>query len=220
MFAITSGLLLVYHQGHLIRDGAAALSFPNLPSDDRPLDSTQALLVRVRAGDHAALDALLARYLGPLRRWASGRLPRWARDLRDTDDLVQETLLASLRHLATFEMRQDGALHAYLRQSIANRITDEVRRVGRRPAVAAADETIEARGPSPLEEVIGSDALARYEQGLTRLSSSDREAVIARVELGLGYQEIAEALGKGSADAARMAVSRALLKLAEEMSHG
>ena len=34
------------------------------------------------------------------------------------------------------------------------------------------------------------------------------------------YQEVAEKLGKPSVDAARMAVSRALLRLAEEMNRG
>jgi RNA polymerase sigma-70 factor (ECF subfamily) len=82
------------------------------------------------------------------------------------------------------------------------------------------DDELEHRAPSALEEVIGSEALARYERSLSRLSQADREAVIARVELGLSYAELAPALDKATPDAARMAVSRALLKLAEEMSRG
>jgi RNA polymerase sigma-70 factor (ECF subfamily) len=82
------------------------------------------------------------------------------------------------------------------------------------------DDDLEHRAPSALEEVIGSEALARYERSLSRLSQADREAVIARVELGLSYAELAPALDKATPDAARMAVSRALLKLAEEMSRG
>ena len=41
---------------------------------------------------------------------------------------------------------------------------------------------------------------------------------MARVEMDGTYQDVARALGKPSPDAARMAVSRALLRLAEEMS--
>ena len=37
------------------------------------------------------------------------------------------------------------------------------------------------------------------------------------MEMGLSYQEIAEALGKPTPEAARMAVSRALMRLAREM---
>lgn len=187
------------------------------PNNGPSLEATSVLLERVRAGDAAALDALVSRYLVPLRRWASGRLPGWARDLRDTDDLVQDTLIATLRHLDGFEVRKDGALHAYLREAIGNRIRDEIRRIGRRPAVEAADEELQDQSPSPLEAAIGSEALARYEHALMTLSAVERDAVIARVEFGLSYSDIAAALGKASADAARMTVSRALLRLAQEM---
>ncbi len=190
------------------------------PSSPASIEGTEVLLARVRAGDRTALDTLMSRYLEPLRRWAAGRLPRWARDLRDTDDLVQETLVASLRHLDDFEVRQDGALHAYFRQSITNRIRDEVRRVGRRPLADPVDDQVTHLGPSPLEEVIGSEAVTRYERALERLATVEREALIARVELGLSYAEIATALGKNSPDAVRMMISRAMLKLAEDMSHG
>jgi hypothetical protein len=43
---------------------------------------------------------------------------------------------------------------------------------------------------------------------------------VARVELDGTYEELAEVLGKPSADAARMTVSRALVRLAEEMRRG
>ena len=57
------------------------------------LDSTFHLISRARNGDQEAIERLFARHLKPLQRWASGRLPKWARDLADTDDLVQDTLL-------------------------------------------------------------------------------------------------------------------------------
>ncbi len=74
-------------------------------------------------------------------------------------------------------------------------------------------------GPSPLEQAIGRQALERYEQALARLRPEEREAIIARVELGLSYEEMAEALQKPTADAARKAAQRALLRLAAEMKH-
>jgi RNA polymerase sigma-70 factor (ECF subfamily) len=49
------------------------------------------------------------------------------------------------------------------------------------------------------------------------LSASDQEAIIGRIELGYDYGELAAALGKPSPAAARMAVRRALLRLAENM---
>ena len=190
------------------------------PDGGASLEATSVLLARVRTGDDAALDLLLNRYLVPLRRWAHGRLPGWARDLRDTDDLVQDAVMGTLQHLNGFEARKDGALHAYLRQAVNNRIRDEIRRVRRRPIAEVADEELTDRSPSPLEEAIGRDAVDRYERALARLPEIDREAVIARVEFGMSYSEIAASLDKPSADAARMTVSRALLRLARELDRG
>ena len=90
-------------------------------------ESSVELVRRARDGDRRALDHLFERYLPVLRRWAAGRLPRWARDLVDTDDMIQETLMGTFRNVGAFEPRHDGALGAYLRQALNNRIRDEVR---------------------------------------------------------------------------------------------
>jgi RNA polymerase sigma-70 factor (ECF subfamily) len=178
------------------------------------------LLERARSGDHQALERLCERYLPRLRRWASGRLPGAARDLIDTNDLAQETLIRVLQRLEVSELRSSFAFNAYLRQALLNRILDEVRRTKRRPGAVEITDIHADPGPSPLEEAIGSDVAARYEAALARLRPEEREAVVARIELGQSYDEVAEALGKASADAARMAVSRALVRLAKEMNRG
>jgi RNA polymerase sigma-70 factor (ECF subfamily) len=188
------------------------------PSPQDPA-STLTLLQRARQGDAEALNELCRRHIPPLRRWARGRLPRWTRDLRDTEDLVQETLTQTLRHIDTFEPRHDGALQAYLRQALVNRVRDEVRRVTRRPAGVGLEDHDGYTDPSasPLEQVIGVEAMERYETALQRLRPEERELIIARVEMQQSYQQIASAHGKSSPDAARMAVGRALIRLAEEM---
>jgi RNA polymerase sigma-70 factor (ECF subfamily) len=50
------------------------------------------------------------------------------------------------------------------------------------------------------------------------LKPEDRDAIVLRVELGLSHAEIAEAMGKPSVAAAHMAVSRALVRLAQQMA--
>ena len=180
-------------------------------------ETTFHLIERVRAGDDAALEALFARYLVPLRRWASGRLPRWARDMSDTQDLVQETLIKTFKRIEGFDSRGEGALQAYLRQALMNRIRDELRRFDRRGQSGTLDTQAPAPAPSPLEQAIGRQATERYERALARLRPVDREAIVARVEMGCSYDELAEVLGKPSAEAARKAAMRALLRLAEEM---
>jgi len=186
--------------------------------DEPVVDSTFELLQRARAGDEEALDRLFARFLPPLRRWASGRLPRRCRDLMETDDLVQETLVRTFKRLDSFEHRHEGALQAYLRQAVMNRIRDEVRRAKHAPVSVELDSQERDYGASALELAIGQQAVMTYEAALQRLRPEEREAVVARVEMDCTYDEVARALGKPSADAARMAVSRALLRLAEEMS--
>ena len=187
---------------------------------ERPLDSTIALLERARGGDRDALDALFARHVKPLRRWISGRLPRWARDMADTDDLVQDALLQTFKRIDAFDPRGPGALQAYLRQAVFNRVRDELRRKGRRPDSTDLDGVELASDQSPLEDAIGREAVEKYEHALARLRPEEREAIVARVELCYTYEELAEALGKPSADAARKAAQRALLRLASEMRNG
>jgi RNA polymerase sigma factor (sigma-70 family) len=179
--------------------------------------TTADLLQRARLGDAEALNDLFARYLPSLRRWARGRLPKWTRDLRDTDDVVQETLVQTLKHIGDFQPRHEGALQAYLRQALMNRVRDEVRRVHRHGVSAEIQDEHAAADASPLEEAIGREALTRYEQALARLRPEEREVIVARVEMGQSYQQIAAGHNKASADAARMAVTRALVRLAEEM---
>jgi RNA polymerase sigma-70 factor (ECF subfamily) len=186
-------------------------------SIDSP-ESTFQLIERARQGDEDALERLFAQHLTPLQRWARGRLPRWARDLADTDDLVQDVLTQTFKRLDGFEIRGVGALRAYLRQAVTNRIRDELRRKGRQPPFTDLDGIEADEMESPLEQAIGREAVERYERGLQRLKAQDREVIIARVEQGYSYEELAEALGKPTSDAARKAARRALLRLAAEMS--
>jgi RNA polymerase sigma-70 factor (ECF subfamily) len=189
-----------------------------MPDQPAPADDpTSDLLDRARAGDDEALNQLFARHIPRLKRWASGRLPRWARDIADTTDLVHDTVIVAIKHLDRFEARGDGALQAYLRQGIINRVRNELRKLAARGAAATLDTGVADEGTSPLDAAIAQQALDRYDEGLDRLTPDEREAVISRLEFGLSYAELAEALGKPTANAARMTVVRALTKLAREM---
>lgn len=180
-------------------------------------DTTAILIARARQGDAEARNLLFGRYIAPLRRWAHGRLPGSARDLGDTDDLVQSTLRRALVHLEGFEPRGEGAFLGYLRTILWHRIADEVRRVRRMPERVPLPDDLAAVAASPLDVVVAWEDLERYEAALSKLAERQREAVILRLEFGLTFPEIAEALGQPSANAARMFVNRAVQRLAEEM---
>jgi RNA polymerase sigma factor (sigma-70 family) len=183
-------------------------------------DTTARLLARARAGDADALNDLFSRHLPLLSRWAHGRLPRWARDVADTRDLVQDTVLQTFKNLRGFEPRGKGALGAYLRQALLNRVRNEIRRVSRRPMIEELDEQAPSHELSPLQSAIRQQQHERYEVALSRLKDSERELIVARLELGLTYEEMAETLGKPSWNAVRMAVARALIHLASELKSG
>ena len=216
--------------------GTVSISLPGVPFMDdvarprpRPsgqaasvpaeAESTQELVQRARSGDQAALDSLFTRYESRLRRWAHGRLPASARGALETRDLVQDTLIKVFQKLPVFEPRHPGAFRDYVWTTLWNAIRDIARAQTRRGPSDAIESDIPSPAPSPLEQAMGSEVFARYEAAMDRLRPEEREAVIARVELGLSHAEVAEALGKPSAAAAHMAVSRALVRLAEEMAH-
>ena len=180
-------------------------------------ESTASLLDLVRDGDKSARERLVRRYLPALHRWARGRLPRYARDLSDTDDLVQVCFTKALAHVREFQPQKDGAFLAYLRRILLNQIRDEIRRVSRRPRSEELPDEVLDESPSPLEEAIGREKLEAYEAALATLPERQQEAVILRLELGFTHGEVAEALGFRSPDAARMAVARGLARLSEVM---
>jgi RNA polymerase sigma-70 factor (ECF subfamily) len=194
------------------------MSGDNAPQDDGGnLASTLDLLERFKQGDERAIDLLVERSIPPLRRWARGRLPAWARNQAETQDLIQNALVRALPRLKHFEARHAGALQAYLRQAVANHIRDEIRRAAIRPSVEVS-EGQEDPSPSPLEQAIGREGFDRYEAALAKLRPGDREAIVARVELQQSYEEVAIALKKPSANAARVAVARAIKNLVKAMA--
>jgi RNA polymerase sigma-70 factor (ECF subfamily) len=189
------------------------------------LESTIELLGRARGGDSAALDRLIARYRPRLCRWASGRLPDRMRSLLDTEDLVQDVLLRTVRRIEAFQpdaSGSSGGFHAYVRSALTNRLRDEIRLAKRLPheTELLPEAPHEDPAPLPIEDAIGRDEMARYEAALARLRPEEREMVIARVEMDMTYEEIGEAMGKPSKNAARMATVRAIERLAREMAAG
>ena len=181
-------------------------------------ESTATLLARVRQGDGDARDHLCAVYLPLLQKWAHGRLPEYARDLAETDDMVQASLPKALDNLESFTPLHEGAFLAYLRKILLNKIRDEIRRFSLHGnQQQAITDSIKSKNESALEAAVGAEIIDKYEHALFKMTAEAREAVILRVEFGFSYPEIATAMNYASANAARMKVSRALHNLAEVM---
>ena len=182
-------------------------------------EPTIELVIRAQQGDRGAVEALLQRCLPSLKRWAHGRLPAIARGSLDTEDLVQESAMHVLRRLDVFEPRHVGAMQAYLRQSVINRIRDEVRKVTRHPTPVELPMDLVSDHTSPLEIAVQSEAYQQYREALGGLGSRDRELVVARIEAQWSVAEIAKRFEMPTSDAARMAVGRAIKRLTTKL-HG
>ena len=172
--------------GKRTRDAVVESSGERMPDNE----STYELLSQAREGDQRALEILFARYTPALRRWAHGRLPSWARDIADTDDMVQDALIRTFNRLDAFEYQGEGGLHAYLRKALLNRIREELRKASQRPGSSELDEQTPDYGPTPFEEAIGRRTQEQYERALERLRPEEREALIGRLEWGLSYREL------------------------------
>lgn len=180
--------------------------------------STRDLIYLVREGDCAAPAMLFDRFFPVLRRWAQSRLPARARDLVDTDDLVQVTLTRAFSHLDSFDPKREGAFLAYLHRILLNCIRDEIRRTSAPALQRESLDGLPDERAMTLARALGSSALDAYEAALLKLSGEQQEAVILRIEFGLSYEAIARVLGRPSGNSVRMQVGRTLVRLAEEMS--
>lgn len=125
--------------------------------------------------------------------------------------------MQTFRRLEGFDDRGRGALQAYLRQAVQNRIRDELRRIERRPATEL-DDDFPAGTPSPLDAALDAERADRYKKALAALDEGDRMLIVARLEMGYSYEQLAEISGRATSEAARKALRRAVLKLAAQMT--
>jgi len=162
------------------------------------------------------LERLLLDCLSGLHRLAHGRLPRWVRSIADTADVVHDVVLRSLGRIGSIDRRSDGALAAYLAEAVRNRIRDEHRRVARRGAADRLPGDLRDDRPSPFDLAVHEQLDARYRAALARMTPTDRALIVAHVELDYSHDQLGLLIGRRR-NAARMALHRALRRLAEAM---
>ena len=105
-----------------------------------PSESDTLLVNRIRSGDGDAWGDLISRYEGRLLAFAESRLRRRAA----SEDVVQETFVGFLTSLPNFDGRRP--LEGYLFSICAHKLTDHLRREGRRPALPLSAGTTTSGG--------------------------------------------------------------------------
>ena len=146
-------------------------------------------------------------------------MPRSVRGALDTSDLVQDALHRTFARLKWFKPNHGGSLRAYLRRSIENRIRDELRRAACRRDYILPEERIRTseEGAPQFRQLMDDETWGHYLTGLKRLTKRDRRLLVGRAELGYNYRQLAFVEGLSSANAARKAVRRALVRLTSVM---
>lgn len=186
-------------------------------STPRDTDHTsRRLLARAGLGDSSAAARLVERYLPRLRRWVRGKVPRRARGGLDSSDLVQDAFLRALPRVGALSLPGKRALGAYLYQAVQNRVIDEHRRLGRRGGHEAPGDDIPSDAPSPFEQLLTLENAERYRAALAALSPEDRQLIVAHVELDYNHAQLGALTGRRP-NAARMALQRAIARLAERL---
>ena len=151
-------------------------------------DAEKHLIRQVRAGDAQAWQQLIERYGGRLLAFVDSRL----HDRATSEDVVQETFVGFLTSLPHYDEKRD--LEAYLFSIAAHKMTDHLRRQGRRPI----DQFGSDDHGRPLEEVPGG---ARAASSIAR-SGERREAEERLLAEALG-QIVGDWLDRGDYDRLR-----------------
>jgi len=192
---------------------------------------TQVLLDRVRDGDEAALNGLLARHRDAIRRMIDRRMDRVVQHRVDASDIVQDVLLEANRRLGDYLANPTMPFRLWLRHMARDRLIDAHRR-HRVAASRSVDREVSLAAPVITDDRSRSDAVGqiadreltpaaaatwhelerRFAAAVERLDDADREIVLLRHFEHLSTADAAAALGL-SKPAAGMRYLRAMRRL-------
>ncbi len=175
--------------------------------------TTAILLSKYKQGDQASCDQLFTMFQPALYRWAHGRIPAQAKGFMNTEDVVQDTLMLAFNQVDQIKAKRPGAFFTYLRTVFINQIKQELRK--NKPFQLSITQLNEEQKLSYENDMV---TLIGYDKALEKLTSDENEAVVLRMEFGFSHQEIADLMHRPSANATRMFITRALVKVAEEMA--
>ncbi|QDT15255.1 RNA polymerase sigma factor [Alienimonas californiensis] len=125
------------------------------------MDADRLLIDRVRAGDAGAWEEFIGRYEGRLLAFADSRLRNRAR----AEDVVQEAFLGFLVSLPNYDETQ--SLEAWLFAITAHKLTDALRKEGRRPTVPLfpSSKSDSSSGREPAGRARVASSIARSREG-------------------------------------------------------
>ena len=198
---------------------ASPLDVPVTPADRTPapqgrreVPPERDLIGRARRGEPEAFRVIFHRHAPSVRRFTGDLL----RDDAAADEATQETFVRAHARLRT--LRDDERLGGFL-LGIARMVSTEQLRKCRREPVAMPDEEPREpdRAPSPESALLAGEADRVLDGALEVLSADRRAALLMRIDHGLAYEQIAEALG-WKLQKVKNEIHRARLQLRERLS--
>jgi RNA polymerase sigma-70 factor (ECF subfamily) len=177
-------------------------------SDSPPdgADDLQQQIIRAQGGDRSAFADLVGRYWDRLYRW----LYHLTRNRHAAEDLTQETFLKAFAGLERFRPGTNFA--AWLFRIAHNNFANHYRLTqrGSRPL----PEDLPARDQGPVEEAETRETMRALTEGIAKLPTDFRAALLLRIEEDLSFRQIAQVLGL-TEETARWRVFKARQKLLE-----
>lgn len=195
-------------------------------------DQTETLLEAARGGSTDAVNRLLEKHRGPVKRLIEMRLDRKVQRRVDVSDVVQDVMIEASGRLSRYLDDPGMAFHLWLRQIAWDRIIDTYRRhrvsakrnMDREQPMsvpAGSDQStmelaVQLSDPSltPAAAATQREITARVEAVIQQLADQDREIILMRHYEHLTNLEIAEVLNLNP-PAASMRYLRALRRLRE-----
>ncbi|WP_047817564.1 sigma-70 family RNA polymerase sigma factor [Rhodopirellula islandica] len=193
-------------------------------------DNTEVLLQAARQGDPEAVNQLLDRHRGPIRRLVEVRLDRKVQRRVDVSDVVQEVLVEASGRLQKYLDDPVMAFHLWLRQIAWDHIIDTYRRhrvsakrnMDREQPIAGGGRVDESSvnlaiqlcdpAMTPAAVATQREIAAQVEAAIQKLDEGDREVILMRHYEHLSNLEIAEVLDLNP-PAASMRYLRAVRRL-------
>ena len=174
-----------------------------------PVESDEALMLRLRDGEAAAGDVLVQRYYAPLLRYLS-RLA----GSQMAEELLQQTWLSVLDHAGKFDPQAGGgSFKAWVFRIATNKVNDHWRSRGRdRNAREAMKLQFEETAPHAGHRLEGTEQEQKLKKAMAQLPENQRQVLMLRYYSGMKFVEIAELLGC-PLNTALGRVHKAMLKL-------
>jgi RNA polymerase sigma-70 factor (ECF subfamily) len=172
---------------------------------DGPTDA--ALVAAWQAGSEQAATDLVQRHASALARFLSGA----GAGPTDVEDIAQEAFFKAFRGVDGW--RRESSFRSWLFSIGSNLLKDAYRKSKGRRVLSIEDHDILDHS-DPASELVASETAGRIQAGLAKLPRLQREVFLLRVQQGLDYAEIAEALGT-TVGAARVHYHHAMTRLKE-----